>query len=47
MVCKILIVGFFDTLLGANVLINRLKKEYNHIRFHSSLGYKSPAPEAP
>ena len=36
----------FDTLLEAQVLIEDWRKEYNHVRPHSSLGYKSPAPQA-
>ncbi len=36
----------FDTLLEAQVLIERWRQEYNHVRPHSSLGYKPPAPEA-
>ena len=36
----------FDTLFEAKVLVERWRKEYNHIRPHSSLGYKPPAPEA-
>lgn len=36
----------FDTLLEAKVLIGRWRREYNHIRPHSSLGYRPPAPEA-
>lgn len=36
----------FDTLLEAKVLIERWRKEYNHFRPHSSLGYRPPAPEA-
>ena len=36
----------FDTLLEAQVLVERWRQEYNHIRPHSSLGYRSPAPEA-
>ena len=36
----------FTTLLEAQVLIENWRKEYNHIRPHSSLGYKPPAPEA-
>ena len=36
----------FDTLLEAKVLIERWRQEYNHIRPHSSLGYRPPAPEA-
>ncbi len=35
----------FDTLFEAKVLVGRWRKEYNHIRPHSSLGYKPPAPE--
>jgi transposase InsO family protein len=30
----------------SQVLIENWRKEYNHIRPHSSLGYKPPAPEA-
>ncbi|QDT66873.1 IS2 transposase TnpB [Calycomorphotria hydatis] len=36
----------FDTLLEAKVLIERWRKEYNHVRPHSSLSYQPPAPEA-
>jgi transposase InsO family protein len=36
----------FDTLIDAKVLIERWRCNYNHIRPHSSLGYKPPAPEA-
>lgn len=36
----------FDTLFEAKVLVERWRREYNHIRPHSSLGYKPPAPEA-
>lgn len=36
----------FDTLLEAKVLVERWRREYNHIRPHSSLGYRPPAPEA-
>jgi putative transposase len=36
----------FDTLYEAKVLVDRWRREYNHIRPHSSLGYKPPAPEA-
>ena len=32
----------FTTLLEARVLIENWRREYNHIRPHSSLGYKSP-----
>ena len=35
----------FDTLVEAKVLVERWRKEYNHIRPHSSLGYRPPAPE--
>ena len=34
------------TLIEAKVLIEQWRKEYNHIRPHSSLGYRPPAPEA-
>jgi len=36
----------FTTLIEAEVLIKQWQQEYNHIRPHSSLGYKPPAPEA-
>ena len=36
----------FTTLTEAKVLVERWRWEYNHIRPHSSLGYKPPAPEA-
>ena len=36
----------FDTLFEAKVLIKRWEKEYIQIRPHSSLGYRSPSPEA-
>jgi transposase InsO family protein len=35
----------FDTLLEAQVLIEGWRREYNHIRPHSALGYRPPAPE--
>jgi len=35
----------FDTLVEAKVLVERWRREYNHIRPHSSLGYRPPAPE--
>jgi len=35
----------FDTLLEAKVLTESWRREYNQIRPHSSLGYRSPAPE--
>jgi transposase InsO family protein len=34
----------FTTLLEARVLIENWREEYNHIRPHSSLGYKPPVP---
>jgi transposase InsO family protein len=36
----------FYTLPEAQILIERWRKEYNHIRPHSSLGYHPPAPQA-
>lgn len=36
----------FYTLREAEILTERWRKEYNHIRPHSSLGYRSPAPQA-
>ncbi len=36
----------FYTLREARVVIETWRREYNHIRPHSSLGYRSPAPEA-
>ncbi|MEE8381085.1 MAG: transposase, partial [Thermodesulfobacteriota bacterium] len=36
----------FTTLTEARVLIEQWRKEYNHIRPHSSLGYRSPVPGA-
>jgi transposase InsO family protein len=36
----------FETLLEAQVLIERWRQEYNKVRPHSALGYRSPAPEA-
>jgi transposase InsO family protein len=35
----------FDTLIEAQVLIERWRQEYNTVRPHSSLGYRPPAPE--
>ena len=35
----------FVTLKEARVLVERWRWEYNHIRPHSSLGYRPPAPE--
>jgi len=36
----------FNTLTEAEVLIEQWRQEYNHIRPHSSPGYRPPAPEA-
>ena len=36
----------FDTLLEAQILIEQWRLEYNHIRPHSALGYRPPAPSA-
>jgi len=36
----------FTTLTEAKVLIEQWRQEYNHIRPHSSLGYRPPTPEA-
>jgi putative transposase len=35
----------FMTLFEAKVLIEEWRREYNHVRPHSSLGYRPPAPE--
>ncbi len=35
----------FTTMTEARVLIEQWRREYNQIRPHSSLGYRSPAPE--
>jgi len=35
----------FTTLLEAKTLIGDWRREYNEARHHSSLGYRSPAPE--
>jgi transposase InsO family protein len=35
----------FTTLTEAQVLIELWRREYNHIRPHSALGYRPPAPE--
>jgi len=35
----------FYTLMEAQVLVARWRREYNQIRPHSSLGYRPPAPE--
>ena len=36
----------FDSLLEAQVLVERWRREYNTVRPHSALGYRPPAPEA-
>jgi transposase InsO family protein len=36
---------FFFTLEEAKTLIARWREEYNHIRPHSALGYRPPAPQ--
>ena len=36
----------FYTLMEAKILIENWRKHYNHVRPHSALGYKPPAPEA-
>ncbi len=36
----------FDTLLEAQILVERWRHEYNTIRSHNSLEYRPPAPEA-
>ena len=36
----------FYTLVEAKILIERWRREYNEVRPHSSLGYRSPAPAA-
>ncbi len=36
----------FTTLTEAKILIEQWRREYNHIRPHSSLDYRPPAPEA-
>ena len=35
----------FTTLTEAKILIEQWRREYNHFRPHSSLGYRPPAPE--
>jgi len=35
----------FDTLLEAQVLVERWRQAYNRVRPHSALGYRPPAPE--
>ena len=39
-------VEILDTLMEAKVLTERWRQRYNHIRPHSSLGYRLPAPAA-
>jgi putative transposase len=34
----------FTTLFEAKVLIEQWRQEYNHVRPHSALGYRPPAP---
>ena len=36
----------FYTLTEAQIVIERWRREYNTVRPHSALGYRSPAPEA-
>ncbi len=36
----------FDTLHEARVIIERWRWQHNHVRPHSSLGYRPPSPEA-
>jgi transposase InsO family protein len=36
----------FYTVAEARVLIERWREHYNHVRPHSALGYRPPAPEA-
>ena len=43
---ELLNVEVFDTLLEAQVLVERWRRYYNTVRPHSSLGYRPPAPEA-
>ena len=35
----------FDTLVEAQVLVERWRQHYNAVRPHSALGYRPPAPE--
>ena len=42
---ELLNLEIFTTLAEAKILIEWWRKEYNHIRPHSSLGYRPPAPE--
>jgi len=43
---ELLNVEIFDTLLEAQVLVERWRRHYNTMRPHSALGYRPPAPEA-
>jgi len=43
---NMLMADIVDTLLEAKVLIDRWRQHYNHVRPHSSLGYRPPVPEA-
>jgi len=43
---ELLNLEIFTTLTEAKVLIEEWRKEYNHVRPHSALGYRPPAPEA-
>jgi len=36
----------FATLVEASILIEEWRNEYNHVRPHSALSYRAPAPEA-
>ena len=36
----------FTTLMEAQILIERWRREYNQVRPHSALGYRPPAPES-
>ncbi len=36
---------FFDTVREVQAIIDRVRQTYNHLRPHSALGYRSPAPE--
>jgi len=42
---ELLNVEIFYTLIEAQVLIGRWRREYNQVRSHSSLDYRPPAPE--
>ncbi len=43
---ELLNLEIFDTMLEANVLIERWRRHSNEVRPHSSLNYRPPAPEA-